>query len=132
MIYEISYALFQLSKQWNKVLHGKLIVVSLAKKCLPFMEPECVHKIPLLVPNHSPMNPIHSITLYFSKTYFNIPSVSSLCLWLPTSQIPSGFQTKLFCAFYISLIWGTCPVHPTFDDPHNIWWSVQTMKLLIM
>ena len=57
---------------------------------------------------------------------------SNLCLGLPSGLFPSGFPTK---TLYAPLLPYTCyiprPSHSLFDRPNDIWWWVQSIKLLV-
>jgi hypothetical protein len=94
------------------------------------MEPKVhyhVNKIPALVPTLSQMNPIHILPPNFLKIHFH----AALCLCLPSSLFPSGFQPTFLYAFLISQMNVTCPTpshHPWFDHFNNIQWRVQIME----
>lgn len=59
------------------------------------------------VPALSQINPIHTTTHNFPKIHFNHP----LCLGLQSGLFLSGFPTKIFYAFIISLMRDICPVY---------------------
>jgi hypothetical protein len=68
-----------------------------------------VHKSPPLVPILGQLNPIHTFPPYFSKLHSNITLL--LLLGLLSGLFPSGFQTKILYAFFISPMLLTCPAH---------------------
>jgi len=77
----------------------------------------------------SHLNPDHTLTSYFFQITFKIilPSVARS----PRQSLRCKFPTKIVHAFLISTM--SHPIHlPWFDNPNNIQWRVQIMKLLIM
>jgi hypothetical protein len=55
------------------------------------------------------MNPVHMLVLQFLRVDFcNILTL----LVLPSYLLPSGFPTKIVCAFLVFLVSTTCPAHP--------------------
>jgi len=60
---------------------------------------------------------------------------SHLSLGLPSRLLPSGFPTKTLYTPLLSSMPAICPAHlifSRFDNPNNIGWGVQIIKLIIM
>ena len=90
------------------------------------MEPKFHYSVPkslplVLVPSH--INPVHTISSLSYKPHFNI----TLSPWMWSLSTPEPYMQV------------SPPQHkphpsssPQSEDPNNIWWLVQIMKLLIM
>jgi hypothetical protein len=92
-----------------------------------------VHKSPPLDPILNQMNPVSIVKPFLFNTQFTITSP-----YMPRI-VEHGFflsdsLTQTFCAFFISAVlllychWS----HPLFDQPKDVWWRIEIMKLLIM
>jgi len=69
------------------------------------MEPKVhfrIKKSPLLLQFLSYMTPVHNLTHYSSKIYFNIIFPSTK--YLPSCLFPSSLQTKMLYGFFITFI----------------------------
>jgi hypothetical protein len=96
----------------------------------PFMDSSlpCSQK-PALIPGVSQMNPVHTTPTYIHKIYFNInvPSSSktSCSLWLfHQNSVCISFLSHVYYMPFLS--------HTPWLVHSNIWWRVESMKLLIM
>ena len=69
---------------------------------------------------------------HFPKIHFNI--IFHRHLVLSSGHLPSGFSTKILYAPLLSPICATwlADLSSRFDHPNNIWWGVQSIKLLLM
>jgi len=74
------------------------------------------------------MNPIHTFPPYFFKIIF-----SSIFPSVPKASLQFSKQNSVFIYHLYHACCMPCPSHTLwFDHPSSIWWSVQTMKHLIM
>jgi hypothetical protein len=88
----------------------------------------CVHKSLPLEPLLSQVNSVHDLAFCF-LTFIWILS-SHLPLGLRSGLFPCCLPSKMFAGF-ISFVHATCSVHFICfeDDPDNVWWGVQILKL---
>jgi hypothetical protein len=114
---------------WNRALLENLIVAQLVKKF------PALYRNPRFITIftgdfHWSQNPAHTLARHFFKTYLNIilpPTHGS-----SKGSIP-GFRPELLWKSHLSH--ACCVRHPHhpfwFDNPNQILWTVQIMKLLI-
>jgi hypothetical protein len=87
-----------------------------------------IYKCPPNVPILSQINPVHVPTNHFLKIHLNITlssipgsSERSVSLRFPHQNLSSPQNCYM-----------PRPSHSPFDQPNNIWWAVQIIKLLIV
>jgi hypothetical protein len=68
-----------------------------------------VHKSPLLVPNLSQIDPVHTTPACLSKIHFKL--FTHVRLGLSSGLFPSGFPTNILYAFFFSPTHATCYSH---------------------
>jgi hypothetical protein len=90
-----------------------------------------VHKNPPRIPLLSQINPLRTLTSYFSTIHFKIILLPTLCLTSRLFFPLSGFLTKVLSqrrAYYKCY-----PSHPPwYIYYNNMWWNIQIVKCLGM
>ena len=92
-----------------------------------------IRKCPPPVPILSQIDPVHTPTSHCLKIHLNI--ILHLRQGLPSDLFPSGFphQNPVYTSPLPHTCYMPCPTHTSrFDNPNNIGWGVQIIKLLIM
>ena len=100
------------------------------------MNPKVHHRIPNCpppVPILNQLDPFRTPTLYFLKMHLNIilPFMPGSLKWSPSFRFPH--QKPVSASPLPHTRYMTYPSHSSpFHHPNNIWWGVQTIKLLVM
>ena len=92
-----------------------------------------INKCPSLVPFLTQLDPIYILTSYSLKIYPHIilPSTSVPPKWSLSLRFPH--QNPVYSSLLPHARYMARPSHSSrFYQPHNIWWAVQIIKLLIM
>jgi hypothetical protein len=91
-----------------------------------------IHKCSQPIPILSQFNPVYTITFHYMK--INLILFSHLCLGLPSDPFPSGFPIlHLYTPLPSHTRYMPGQYHSSrFYYPHNIWWGIHIIKLLIM
>jgi hypothetical protein len=72
---------------------------------------------------------VHSLASCFFKIHFNIPHQWP---YLPSDLFSSGYPTETLNLCLIPhSVYMPCQSHIPSFDPNNIWWRVQTLKLIL-
>ena len=92
-----------------------------------------IHRSPPSVPILRQINPVHAPPSHFLQMNFNIilPSSSEFSKWCPS--LKSSHQKPVCTSSPSQYVLHALPIAFFLcDHPSNIWWGVQTSKLLVM